>query len=571
MLRKITLFTIVTLVVFAGLTSCTEQNTDSIAIVVGDNVVTQERIHSALDRCNGDSLYIDATVTGIINRMLILQDAEVRGLNDTPAMERYRFEREREQLQNTWLAYILDERVSLSEDTVETFYENLGTNIIYTVMTVRDSSFCEELRQRVINGEDMSQLVKEHTVNQMDTMTGGLNGPTDTMRILDRHRHLVEGISEGEVSEVDTLPAGWVFIKVDSLFSYEVEPFEEVERFIENYIISHEREAYKVFLEDSLREANHLEVVTGLPELVAEHALDNIGNYEPYTSNEENSNAYTFDGGARTLLSLVENIRSLPSMMPRTPTDPEWVEGYCGILGLYDIMAMEGRKMQMDTLPEIVDFVENQCNDYLLDLYYEAVIQPRLEPTDAELMEAYQENTEMLVIPEKRSFLAIAAIGEQEAEIFAEIINAGERPFTAFHELTILESLIIEDDSINTVPQSMDDIPAPWDSMLFSMEIGEMVLCTLGVDRIIAFQLEFVNPERQATLEEAESELRTLITADREEEVVVLLVDSLREVYHIEVDREFVNNYVISEIEETDIIETVIEIEEDSIPIIETE
>ncbi len=562
-------FAITTFVVLAGFASCSEKDTTPIAIAVGDSEVSQERIQPALERCNGDSVYIDATVDGIINRLLILQDARTRGLNDTPAMERYRYEREREQLQNTWLVYILDERVEISEDTIETFYENLGTNIVYTVMTVRDSTFCEELKQRVLNGEDMSQLVKEHTVNQMDVTTGGINGPTDFMRILDRHSQLLAGLEEGEVSIVDTLPAGWVFMRVDSLYSYDVEPYEEIASFIRNYILSHAREEYKVFMEDSLREANHLTVIPGLPELVAEHALDNIGLYEPYTTDEENSSAYTFDGGSRTLLSLVENIKSLPSMMPRTPTDPQWVEGYCSILGLYDIMAMEGRRMQMDTLPDIVDFIETQCDNYLLDLYYDAVIEPRLEPTPEEIMEAYEDNREMLIVPEKREFLAVAAIGEEQSGILADIIDAGDTPFPSFEELTVLESLVPEGGTIHTVPQTMSDIPPPWDSLLFSMEIGEMVLCTLGVDRIIAFQLESVESERTATFEESEEELRGLIHDDREEEVVVSLVDSLRGVYHIEVDREFINNYVTDETLMTDSIQTIIGTEEDSLTIID--
>ena len=537
------LLTVTALLVLSG---CGEAPADpDAAITIADESISYAELEELLSVFQGDSARIETVVENLINSRMVLIDARNRGLDTLPEIQRYMYEREREQLQGIWLARILEEKVVLPPDTVREFYDQLGTMVVYTVMNVQDSILCDSLRQLALNGTDLGDLVEEYTTIPYDVHIRGSIGPVDRMRMSQGDRELIADLEQGSISMPGLFASGWRFLRVDSMYLEEVEPFEEISEFIGQYILSHLREEYKQVLEDSMRTSLDLTVGEGIPDLVAGHALDDIGEYLPYTDDELSMDAYTFDGGSRTLLSLVENIAALPPMMPRSPTDPEWVEGYCRILGLYDIMAMEGRALGLDTLPEVVYIVERRTNGRILDEYYAQVIDNRLVPTEEELEVAYVENSDMLLIPLKRVFECIGAIGPEQVETLTRIVSLGEEPFSRPGVLTLLTDLTAPEESILTGPITMLDMPSPWDSLLFGANLGETVFCTLSTERILIFRPIEEIPERMATMEEARGQLVELLTTEREEEIVSALVDSLRSVYHYHVDRDYVNGFII--------------------------
>jgi hypothetical protein len=527
-----------------ALTSCgSDPAGEPPAAVIAGDTISREEMTLMLERYQGDSVSVQTVLNNVINSRLVMADAMSRGLADTPEMERFRYEREREQLQNAWMTWYLDIMVTIDPDTVREFYSQLGTQVIYTIMNVRDSSLCDSLRGLTLAGQDLGSLVVRFSTIPWDRQMVGLVGPVDLMRVSDGDRQLLTGLVQGDVSPIDSFPSGWRFLKVDSMYQDSVQSFEELEPAIASYIRSHEMETYKRFMEDSLREANHLTIGQGIPELVVLHALDNAGNHEPYTPEEESMPAYTFDGGSRSLISLVENIRNLPSAMPRSPMDTEWVEGYCSILGLYDIMALEGRRMGMDTLPEVVSIVERSCSSHLLDNYYALVIAPRLTPAEEELHELYELNEDMFIIPESRTFQAVSAFGAGEMELLESLISSGADPFSRFDDFSMMEGLMAPGDSILTIPLTLDAIPSPWDTLLFTALEGETVLCTLSTDRVGVFRVAEISPERLASFDEAHEQLVQLVTGEKEEEVLQVLVDSLRSAYHYEVDLDFIRGF----------------------------
>ena len=537
------LLAVTALVVLSG---CSEAPADpEAAITIADETISYSELEEILSVFQGDSARIETVLNNLINSRLVLIDARNRGLDTLPEIQRYMYEREREQLQSIWLARILEEKVVLPPDTVREFYDQLGTMVVYTVMNVQDSILCDSLRQLSLGGTDLGDLVEEYSTIPYDVHIRGSVGPVDRMRMSQGDRELIGDLEQGDISMAGLYPSGWRFLRVDSMYREEVEPFEEISEFVGQHILSHLREEYKQVLEDSMRTSHDLTVGEGIPDLVAEHAVDDTGEYLPYTADELSMDAYTFHGGSRTLLSLVENIANLPPMMPRSPTDPDWVEGYCRVLGLYDIMAMEGRALGLDTLPEVVSQVERLTKGRILDEYYAQVIDHRLVPTEEELEIAYAENSDMLLIPIKRVFECIGAFGPEQIETLTRIVSQGEEPFSRPDGLTLLTDLTAPDESILTDPIGMSDMPSPWDSLLFGANIGETVLCTLSTDRILVFRPIEEIPERVAEMEEARDQLIELHASEREEEIVSALVDSLRSVYHYHVDRDFVNGFII--------------------------
>ena len=536
------------LCLFAG---CGQQLPEDAAIMVGSETITKDRLASALEPFHGDSQLVDLNVESLINRLLILQDAQARGFDTQPDFLRNRHEIENIQLRQHWLEWILDEKVELPVDTVDEYYSQLGTMVRFTSITLDDSILCDSLRQLVLNGHDMGDLVELFSIDSYEIFVRGSYGPMDLMRSSSDDIRLLQGLETGDVSTMLAFDSNWKFLQIDSIFRDSVPPLEDIREFISRFILGNLREEYKRRLEDSLVTVNDLRITAGVPELVAEHAIDNRGDYEPYSNEQEEIAAYTFTGGERSLLDLVEGIRNNPPYISRTHIDSEWVESYCRTLGYYDIMANEGRKLQMDTLPEILSIVERQFADKLLDVYYSLVIKPRIEPTSTQLLEMYEDSLPNLIVPEQRIFKTIGAIGEDQLEILHQIVSEDEEPFNRVDELTPLVDILAPNETVLTNSMTINDIPAPWNEMLFGAEIGETVLCSLSAERVLVFRIENIIPEHQASFDDSRENLLESARILNEEEVVSGLVDSLRSVYHIQLNRDFIDGfkYVDSSIE----------------------
>ncbi|NOQ22605.1 MAG: hypothetical protein GQ565_08155 [Candidatus Aegiribacteria sp.] len=560
MFRQIAVFT--SLIILAGCGAQPGSNTaaevndaaglaaeynDSVVLTVGDRSFLGARLAPSLELLHGDSMMVNLKLESLINRMLILQDAHERGFDSTREMEFLFNEWEREKLQNDWLTLILDQKVKLPPDTVEEYYSQMGTMLIYTAITVGDRARCDSLRQLVINGDDMGDLAEEYSIIPREAINRGVLGPLDMMQAMSGDYMLLRGLETGELSSMDSSGFGWRFLRIDSTYQDTVLSFEEIRDVIARRILGGLKMAYKVELFDSLRTVNNLQIIDGMPELISSHFLENSQNYEPFTSEQENMAAYTFTGGERTLNSFVENIRYLPQMSSNAPDDPEWIEEYSRLLGLYDIMAMEAKKLGMDTLPAVVSYMDQRFGNYVLDFYYAEVIESRLIPTEEKLLEFYEAEQDSFIIPEGRVFNTICAVGEEQLDLLEQVLESGGDPFSMIEELTIVSSILAPGESIITRPMTASEVPPPWDEMLFSAEMHTAFTCSIAVDRVLLFELTEISPERQATFDESQDQVLTIFRAMKEEEVISGLVDSLGSVYHIEIDRGFVDRFIYAD------------------------
>lgn len=529
---------------FAG---CGHQLPEDAAIMVGSETVSKDRLSFALEAFHGDSQLVNLRVESLISRLLILQDAQKRGFDIRPEFQRSRFSIENRQLRQRWLVWILDEKVELPADTVEEYYSQLGTMVSYTSITLDDSILCDSLRQLVLNGHDMGSLVELFSIDSYEISFRGSFGPVDLMRSSPEILMLLQGLESGDVSPMLAFDSNWKFLQVENIVSDSVPPFEDIRESISRQILGNMRDEYRLKLEDSLVTSHDLRIISGVPELIAEHAIDNRGNYEPYSSEQEEIAVYTFTGGERSLLDLVEDIRNMPAFAFRTPADHEWVESYCRTQGLNDIMAIEARKLQMDTLPEILTIVERQVSDELLDMYYNLVIEPAIEPTSTQLLEMYEDSLQNLIVYEQRTFKTIGAIGGDQLEILQQIVSEDEEPFNHADDLTPLVDLLAPDETLLTNPMTFTDIPAPWNEVLFGAELFETVFCSLSTDRVLVFKIEKIIPEHQASFDESRESLLESVRILNEEKVVSGLIDSLRSVYHIQLDRDFIDGFIYAD------------------------
>ncbi|MCK4806268.1 MAG: hypothetical protein KAT09_01405 [Candidatus Aegiribacteria sp.] len=520
---------------------------DSVVLTVGDRNFTGSVLAPILERLNGDSLMVNMKLEALINRMLILQNAHDRGYDSTREMALYFYEREREKLQNDWLVWILDQKVELPPDTVEEYYSQMGTMLVYRAITVKDRAHCDSLRQLVINGENMGDLAEEYSINTREAINRGVLGPVDMMEAFPGDYMLLRGLETGELSSLDSSYSGWRFLRIDSTYQDTIPPFAEIKDIIASRILGRLKMAYKDELFDSLRTVNNLQITEGIPELIASHFLENSQDYEPFTSEQENMVAYSFTGGRRTIYSLAENIRNLPPIGYNDPDDPDWIREYSWLLGLYDIMSMEAKQLGMDTLPDNVSYMDQRFSNQVLDVYYAEVIEPRLIPTEEKLLEIYEAEKDSLIIQEERVFKTISAVGEGQLDLFNRVMESGGDPFSMIEELTAVQSILAPGESIITRPMTVSDIPPPWNEMLFNAEMHESVTCSVSAEQLLLFELTEIRPEHIATFDESQDQLLAIFRSMEEEEVISGLVDSLRSVYHIEINRGFVDKFIYSD------------------------
>lgn len=517
---------------------------DRIVLDVEGQTLTAERLAPVLEEAEGDSLQVERTVRNAVNRFLILQDARDRGLDDSREFRLYAQEREREKLQGMWFEWLMDRKVVLPPDTVQQFYSQMGEIVIYTAIATDDSLLADSLRQLVLEGADMNDLASRFTSNMLEMSSEGRVGPRDRMYLREDDALLLSDLAPGDVSELGASREGFRFVKLDSVFSDTLPPLSEIRDLIQGRIEGTLRMAIKDELFDSLRTADDFQIVDGMPELIASHFPEGSRQYEPFTPEEEELDAYTFRGGSRSVFQLAENVSSLPPVEGSNPSDPNWIRRYSRLLGLYDIMAMEARQQGMDTLPEVRDYLDQRLSNHLLDIYYDEIIEPRLVPDEEDMRAVYQENMDSLVVPERRIFNVISAIGDDQVELLRATLQRGEDPFVLTDRLTPVTSLLAPDEQIVTREIYRSEIPQPYKDMIFDAQLNETVVCSLTTDRLMVFQPVSIMPSRQATFEESYEEIASMLSSQMEEEVLAGLVDSLASVYHIEIDREFVEGFI---------------------------
>ncbi|MBD3369422.1 hypothetical protein GF402_03550 [Candidatus Fermentibacteria bacterium] len=512
-------------------------------MTVADSIVYLEdlKVESNLSRL--DSAQISRKLHLLVDKLLIVADARARGLDTLSDVRRMFHEREREFLQNAYLEQKLAS-VAADSDSVRSFYDDLGTVVRYGAILTEDSAAAESIR--ALAAEDPS--IVRGWPRQAQLSPSGIiltyNGPRDAQRIRGNVSSILLALGPGEVSPVVGWDSMWHAFVLDTIYTRPPEPFDRMRGDIYDYITAHLREEYKRALEDSLRQGRNLRVDSAAINLLLSHSINPRGDFEPYSEAERNVPAYAFDGGDRSVEWLSLNIKNLPPPAPRDATDREWVTRYARLLGLYDIMAVRAREMGLDTVDRTRRLIAGKKIDNLMDVYHDSVIAPRVEIDEESLQELFESRRDELVVDEHRRFSAVAAVGSAQIGVMDSLLEAGESPLEHPDLLTRVQALLAEGEDVLTRPLRRRSLPAEHAGVVFDLQPGESVVCTLGEDRRIFFRLEEILPERPAELEEVRRDLERELFFQRETAVLDSLVDSLRQEYDFQVNRDFIFDLV---------------------------
>ena len=73
----------------------------------------------------------------------------------------------------------------------------------------------KQLRERILNGEDFAELAKAHSEDTGSAIDGGSLGWTSPGVMVPEFEEVMNGLAEGEMSEVFQSRFGWHLIQVD--------------------------------------------------------------------------------------------------------------------------------------------------------------------------------------------------------------------------------------------------------------------------------------------------------------------------------------------------------------------
>ncbi len=515
---------------------------ENAAITAGGRVLSYEEAKSVVEQYTGDSAAVSGYAETMLARLLILEDACARGLDEDPEVASEIYDEARSRLQYIYIQYKLG-MVPVPEDTIRAFHAGMGEILVYTAIQSDDSLVADSLRTLIEAGADARDVAAANTNLLQDRPSAGRYGPTDRMRLSVTDGSLLEGLLPGELSRIVPTPSGWRFLKLDSLTTVEVPPLEEVRVEIRDFIWAHLSEEYKHTLEDSLVAAYSLSINPSAPGLIASHALAPTGGFSPYSEDEAGMAAYSWEGGERTVLSLSCNIRSLPVQLPRDARDPAWVADYCALLGLYDIMAARALELGLDEHPAVSMDIRAAQEDILLDAWYSSVIEPRILVNDQEIEDAWNSNRSMLLNPERRVFRLVYAQPGEQASLLASILAQDGDPFDSALALTVPATLMSAEDPELTRPLEQGELPDEADAQAFALEPGGVMTCSLSGGGMLHLSLEEILPASEASLEEARPTLERMLVTQRQEEALAGLVDSLKSAYAWKIDWDFFSRF----------------------------
>ena len=511
-------------------------------ITVQDRSVLADDVRSNFERHRGDSTAVDVLRDNILARELFLAHASELGIGNDREVQRLIHERRREILQGAWLSYELD-KVTLSPGAVRDFWSDLGTGVGYTALSLTDSLLMDSIADLVYRGEDLSRLATEFGLENLTRSTGGnIQIPDRLYANLMDLDHLTDPVP-GDIIGPFSVPVGYRIIRVDSVWTYDPEPFEADSERIGSMLLARQREIRKQFVEDSLKTGNNVTVDPEVMEMIAERGDGSA--FLPFSEEELSLTAVTWDGGSRDVYSVTENILHLPGYLPRETRNPVWLAEYAERLAMFDIEMDLALQAGLDTVAHTAKQLEVKELETILDNYYDQRIAPALQPDSALLQDVYMELRENNPVVESRVFNVLFLAGEDKIQAAMDIMESGGDMMENADDFEVFPPILANGEEYTTVPITRAMVPETDRENLFGLETGEETTVALSDSTSLWFKLVTVNPEHLPEFDEIRELVFSTAEQRLEMEVIGGLVDSLKAVYHPYVDYEFFQEFYV--------------------------
>lgn len=234
---------------------------------------------------------------------------------------------------------------------------------------------------------------------------------------------------------------------------------------------------------------------------------------------------------------MVEEIRCEAEIRPVMPSDAAWLASFAEVILYRESLAREIERID----PAAADSIIHSAGSYRMrlaaDTLYRMFVTDSIRITDAMLDSAYAAAPP--VIPEMRTFLCVSLRDSSELHTFKNLLDQGRTTaiVSGFDGIPFLAGS--SGDSHLTRALLVGEVPGGLGDALFATSdtstwFGPAPYPRFGI--WVAFKLDSVMPARPATLEEANDELRSVITSAREQIRFESWMRGLEQTYGLEID-----------------------------------
>ncbi len=529
---------------FSGCGKTFQDGADGSVISVGDRTIFPEDIGQSFERYRGDSLSIGVFKDNVIARELFITHALDLGIGEDRQVLRLTHERSREVLQTEWLNFYLG-MVEVGPEEARNFWSRMGTGVSYTSFYHSDSLLMDSVRTLVTEGAHLSTFALELGMDDIVRRTSGRITLNERSYSNVNDLEFLMTASEGDIIDPFPIALGWRMLQIDSMWTYDAPSFETDSQRIATMLLSREREARKIVLEDSLKVAYNVEVDMDVLNLMADRADSRGRMFGIFEAVEDTMTVVTWEGGSRDIFSVTQNITGLPANFPRVTNDAEWLAVYSIRLAMFDIEMQEAIELGLDTIPEIEKRLNTKRWEILLDRYYEDVIAVRIDVDPAAVQAVYMEIRDDIPVPETRVFHTLYLSNSEKIEAADELMASGEDMLANIDQFELFPPILAEGEETitNPVPRAM--IPEDNRETLFTLLPNEEAIVTLTDSTALWFRLDSVNEEHVPELEEIRDRVSAEVAQRAETEAIKTLVDSLSSEYHLYVNEEYFEGFYL--------------------------
>lgn len=224
------------------------------------------------------------------------------------------------------------------------------------------------------------------------------------------------------------------------------------------------------------------------------------------------------------------------------PSDPQWLSAILELVHYneYSLSVLQEER------PEVLDSLMEEKEAYLLDIasdkFYEDSIQSLVTVTEEDMMNLFANMEEPLTVPEKRVLQAVR-MHRDSAAVLRQLPADEAEDFLSRRQGFATLAADPEEAPQVTRPLTVSEVPGFHGDEVFLMDPSDTVtwlgpLDLQGSDQVCMFRLVEVIPERNATFQEVEDQIRVLTRNRMEEQATVEVMGSLEQKYGMDINEE---------------------------------
>lgn len=224
------------------------------------------------------------------------------------------------------------------------------------------------------------------------------------------------------------------------------------------------------------------------------------------------------------------------------PSDPQWLSAILELVHYneYSLSVLQEER------PEVLDSLMEEKEAYLLDIasdqFYEDSIQSLVTVTEEDMRNLFENMEEPLTVPEKRVLQAVR-MHRDSAAVFRQLPADEAEAFLSRRQGFATLAADPEEAPQVTRPLTVSEVPGFHGDEVFLMDPSDTVtwlgpLDLQGSDEICMFRLIQVIPERNATFDEVEDQIRVMTRNRLEEQATVEVMGALEQSYGMAINED---------------------------------